>query len=239
MIRHEEVIDLMEGKIPYTQETLSGLSNLIKEYPYFQAAYLLYTLNLQRLNNTYTSLDVHKAAIYVPDRKKLFFQVEAGIFEPERIELLEKETQWMNSPSQLIDAFLSQEEENPESTPATIDYVPYLFFSDTTENEETPPLKYQDIIDKFLEEDAISPIKINLRPANESGKEMQKSIPELPKDDGAISESMAKIYIRQKKYDKALEIIRKLNLIFPEKSRYFADQIRFLEKLIIYTNKTN
>ncbi|MEG1187566.1 MAG: tetratricopeptide repeat protein, partial [Bacteroidales bacterium] len=36
----------------------------------------------------------------------------------------------------------------------------------------------------------------------------------------------------QKKYSKALEIIKKLSLKYPEKNVYFADQIRFLEKII-------
>ncbi|MDR0833480.1 MAG: hypothetical protein LBN93_04745 [Candidatus Symbiothrix sp.] len=52
-----------------------------------------------------------------------------------------------------------------------------------------------------------------------------------------FSETLAKIYIKQKKYDKALEIIYKLNLHYPEKSRYFADQMRFLEKLINNSKK--
>ena len=42
-----------------------------------------------------------------------------------------------------------------------------------------------------------------------------------------------KIYIKQHRYDKALEIIKKLSLNYPKKNAYFADQIRFLEKLII------
>ena len=33
------------------------------------------------------------------------------------------------------------------------------------------------------------------------------------------------------------EIIKNLNLKYPEKNVYFADQIRFLEKLIINTKK--
>ena len=45
--------------------------------------------------------------------------------------------------------------------------------------------------------------------------------------------ALAKIYIKQRRYGKALEIIRKLNLKYPKKSIYFADQIRFLEKLVI------
>ena len=52
-------------------------------------------------------------------------------------------------------------------------------------------------------------------------------------NDTLFSESLAKIYIQQRRYAKALEIIRKLNLNNPEKNIYFADQIRFLEKLII------
>ena len=36
-------------------------------------------------------------------------------------------------------------------------------------------------------------------------------------------------------FDKAMEIIKKLNLKYPKKNAYFADQIRFMEKLIINT----
>ena len=52
-------------------------------------------------------------------------------------------------------------------------------------------------------------------------------------DDSCFTETLAKIYIKQHRYDKALEIIKKLNLKYPKKNAYFADQIRFLEKLII------
>ncbi len=52
-------------------------------------------------------------------------------------------------------------------------------------------------------------------------------------DDSCFTETLAKIYIKQHKYEKALEIIKKLSLNYPKKNAYFADQIRFLEKLII------
>ena len=55
--------------------------------------------------------------------------------------------------------------------------------------------------------------------------------------DSMLSESLAKIYIRQGRYEKAYEIISHLNLNFPEKSRYFADQLRFLKKLIYINSK--
>ena len=57
--------------------------------------------------------------------------------------------------------------------------------------------------------------------------------PEPVADDSMLSESLAKIFIKQGKYAKALEIIKNISLKFPEKSIYFADQIRFLQKLIL------
>ncbi|MDE7387199.1 MAG: tetratricopeptide repeat protein, partial [Muribaculaceae bacterium] len=48
-----------------------------------------------------------------------------------------------------------------------------------------------------------------------------------------LSESLAKIFIKQHNYQGAYEIISSLNLNYPEKSIYFADQLRFLRKLII------
>ena len=59
-------------------------------------------------------------------------------------------------------------------------------------------------------------------------------------DDSMLSESLAKIYIKQRKYAKALEIIKTISLKYPEKSIYFADQIRFLRKMVkIETLKNN
>ena len=63
---------------------------------------------------------------------------------------------------------------------------------------------------------------------NDDGQIRQEDV-----DDSCFTETLAKIYIKQHRYDKALEIIKKLSLNYPKKNAYFADQIRFLEKLII------
>jgi len=54
----------------------------------------------------------------------------------------------------------------------------------------------------------------------------------IPAEDSLLSESLAKIFIKQRRYERAYEIISNLSLKFPEKSIYFADQMRFLQKLI-------
>jgi len=52
-----------------------------------------------------------------------------------------------------------------------------------------------------------------------------------------ITESNAKKLIIAHKYKDAIEILRALNLNNPKKSVYFADQIRFLEKVIANSKK--
>lgn len=59
-----------------------------------------------------------------------------------------------------------------------------------------------------------------------------RKVPTAPPE-GLLSESLAKIYIKTRRYEQAYEILNGLSLRFPEKSAYFADQLRFLRKLII------
>lgn len=47
-----------------------------------------------------------------------------------------------------------------------------------------------------------------------------------------ISESMAQVYEKQENWEKAIEIYKKLSLRNPEKSSYFAEQIKKLEKYL-------
>ena len=54
----------------------------------------------------------------------------------------------------------------------------------------------------------------------------------VPPENSLLSESLAKIYIKTHRYERAYEILNRLSLAFPEKSAYFADQLRFLRKLM-------
>lgn len=56
--------------------------------------------------------------------------------------------------------------------------------------------------------------------------------PQQAPDNSLLSESLAKIYIKTHRYERAYEILSRLSLAFPEKSAYFADQLRFLRKLM-------
>ena len=63
---------------------------------------------------------------------------------------------------------------------------------------------------------------------NDDGQIRQEDV-----DDSCFTETLAKIYIKQHRYDKALEIIKKLSLNYPKKMLTLQTKSDFLEKLII------
>lgn len=65
--------------------------------------------------------------------------------------------------------------------------------------------------------------------------EVEESAPSAPaaSSNTLLSESLAKIYIKTGQYQRAYEILSHLSLAFPEKNAYFADQLRFLRKIML------
>lgn len=87
--------------------------------------------------------------------------------------------------------------------------------------------KEGEIIEKFIkEEPQIKPPK----PENLNMENKARKSAEDPND--LVSETLALIYTDQMLFHKAIDTYQKLSLKFPEKSTYFADQIRELEKKI-------
>ncbi|MDR0412572.1 MAG: hypothetical protein LBH61_02030 [Dysgonamonadaceae bacterium] len=234
----KQLIERMLRRIPLDEKTLPDLQNLVEEYPYFQAAQLLYTLNLHANKDSRFNAELRKAACYAGDRKKLFFLVEDAFLSPAAGEnQAEKEPVVAGTSFDLIDFFLAgkteDKAEKAENPAVSTDYMSY-FLSEKAQKEEaeTVPLQHQDTIDRFLEKEEQSSFRITLKDKDEDS--LPPDLTATGKED-FFSETLAKIYLKQKKYAKALEIIRKLSLHYPEKSLYFADQIRFLEKLVIHS----
>jgi hypothetical protein len=83
------------------------------------------------------------------------------------------------------------------------------------------------IIDEFIQKD---PQISAPRPEQIDNENKAKKSAEDHND--LVSETLAKIYIEQMLYHKAIDTYEKLSLKFPEKSRYFADLIQSIKKKI-------
>jgi hypothetical protein len=53
-----------------------------------------------------------------------------------------------------------------------------------------------------------------------------------------MTETLARIYVEQKNYDKAIQSYKILSLKYPEKSGFFADQIKAVKQLQENNNKS-
>lgn len=248
-----DLYQLMENPSLLTEETLPQLKQIVDEFPYFQIARLLYLKNLAVLNDIRFGAELKKMAICVPDRRKLFTLIEG-----ERYGLQDRQEGEEPSAKEdafsLIDAFLSNREEEEPKADASLLFQPsvssdYIYWSltkgdDQPEEKEEVRLQHHDLIDSFInnEEQRVPGSGLNLDPEAQQA-DAPRNLAELEDeqhkslDDSYFTETLAHIYIKQKRYEKALQIIKNLNLKYPEKNVYFADQIRFLEKLIINTKK--
>ena len=116
----EELYKLIENPGALNKDTLPQLERMTTEYPYFQAAWMLYLKNLKATGHPDFNAALKKVAVAVPNRKKLYRYLnsengvltsdyyfnQTGSGEPEGIEGADLEIKKGRS---LIDNFLSSE----------------------------------------------------------------------------------------------------------------------------------
>ncbi len=238
LINHPERLD---------RDTLYELRSMLALNPYFQTARLLMLQNLYLLHDAAFDEELRRAALYITDRKVIFNMVEAAHYQ------LRKQTHAAPSTTQpqkanesrtvaLIDTFLDsipeddeprEKKRRPTPADAAIDYVAYLLETEMDdEQEDAPQLKGHDLIDTFLQQEK-GRIQLSELPEETPDESEQDD----DTDEEYFTETLARIYIKQGRYQKALDIINRLSAKYPKKNAYFADQIRFLEKLIINSKK--
>ena len=225
--------------------SLYELQTTVERYPFDQSARIGYIEKLFALRNEAFGRELRRASLFVPDRRVLFYMVEGERYRitPKEIAYREKnealgdKERGADRTATLIDEFLL---EMPDDQPkrrltladATTDYAAYIeqqenLGKETTESTKKTPAKkksekrelpnssFQRVDNEALGE----------KPLADEGKNL------------CFTETLANIYIKQGKYEEAIEIMRKLNADNPKKSCYFADQIRFLEKVVAINNK--
>lgn len=130
-------------------------------------------------------------------------------------------------PNPKVVADFINDKNNEESIFWEAESATSLYFTDDTENAK----QSDSLIDRFLQKQSGSFRKNQDQISEKAGDFVSLEEQSLAESDEIITETLAKIYFDQKKYEKALNAFEKLSLKYPEKSIYFASQIEKIEKL--------
>ena len=210
--------EFLEDPSKLNADTLPELKALVEQYPFYQVARLLYIANLYKLHSQDFGAELRKASSFVPDRSALFALTEGVHYTLQssgsnvNIETEGDSTRTIS----LINRFLQEggietdkdygpEREQPSLIDLTKDYASYLMQQD--EHASDTADGNHDEAPKLRGADLIDTFKI-------------------------YTESMVNIYIKQGRYQQALEILSKISLNNPKKSSNFAAQIYLLEVLL-------
>ena len=214
-MRLNELNSYLADPTRLSPETLPAVRQLYESYPYCGVFAFLYLYNLALAEDVRYPSELRRLAVLLPDRARLFRLVEAQKEHFTPVEEAESEEDTFS----LIDSFLegvrSTGEDLPESLHLEVPAEVGDYFSG------------QDFAQVDMKDEELLPSKsVKEQEASQTSKSEEVG------EDSLLSETLSKIYIQQGHYDKALRIIRSLSLNYPEKSRFFADQIRFLERII-------
>ncbi|MDR3251995.1 MAG: hypothetical protein LBT35_00270 [Tannerella sp.] len=239
-----ELYQWMTDTSQLNRSSLVELKQMVDDYPFFQAVRILYLKNLAMLEDIRLEKELKRMAVYIPDRRRLFMLLyEYSKPAPKVEESAPKvKTRTKTKADTAANTAASVRKKKP-LLQSPSDYISWL-----AENAEDLPVeedndnqfKHQELIDSYIENEKQTGTRLAPPAPSEddeaediSGSQTRNEALEKPSlDDSYFTETLARVYIRQKKYDKALEIIRLLSLKYPEKNIYFADQIRYLEKII-------
>ncbi len=245
------------GKI--TLDQTIQLEGILSEYPYFQAAHFLYLNGLKNQNSFKYNNALKKTAAYTTDRTVLFNYIssneyifienkDASDIKIKDLKIVKNEPQDKAKVKDLSQS-KHKTDELPIGKPLQFDVHETYSFNqwlkittakpvsrkknkDLTDGSPKKPNEKSlesgksnfDMIDKFIAFNK----KLSPSVSNNNDDISKESILE---NENLMTETLAHVYLEQKKYKKAITAFTILSLKYPEKSSFFANQIKAIKKI--------
>ncbi|MDH3381858.1 MAG: hypothetical protein OEL54_04090 [Flavobacteriaceae bacterium] len=251
---------LLNSNAPISITEAEELSILLNKYPYFQCAHALQLKGFKTNFDTRYNQALKITAAYTTDRSVLFDYITSNdfvVFIPKEVSLSNNFTNERNKTSEILieENFVSNiDDEEKFNKSITIK-------TEEEQLEIGKPLSFEDndtySFNEWLQLSTLKPIDRSKEdePAT-SKKDIQSSIidnfisinPKIKTPDknhpiidisessdstneSLMTETLARVYLEQKKYNNAIKAYKILSLKYPEKSGFFADQIKAIVKI--------
>lgn len=216
---------------------VSQMALLIEKYPYFQLPRFFLTKSLKDQNKNGLDIALNQLALYTAHRGLLKQKIESKVKSTKIV----KDTKPSNTTKKIqnnLQAIANEKKLKSQpnkkvsfSKDLKLSFLDWIKYTEEIQNiqiqesKKLEPLKNKlSIIDRFIEADPkISPMEKN--------EPIESLINGDFNSEELMTESLAKILLRQKKYKKAIKAYKILSLKYPEKNVFFAGQIQKIKKL--------
>ena len=250
-MKKDSFINILDKKQTIQQVETAELKTVVDEFPYFQTARALYLKGLQNQDSFKYNNELKTTAAHTTDRTVLFDFIVSNKFNTPKKEihqqLIEKIAE-ENKPKSSINIKSIAKKTSVEKVEKQLKVgKPISFTNDENysfnqwlqlstkkpiireASEEKNSDENQEIIEKFIQNNPkITPLS--------KDKSVSIAIAKNKQDSSLMTETLAKVYLEQKKYENAIQACRILILKYPEKSGFFADQIKRIQ--ILQKNKS-
>ena len=206
-------IKILQQPENLTKKELVFLEEISQEFPYFQPSRAIYLKSLSENKDIRFKKYLKTTAAYTRDRKVLFDFIKKSQKQNEKV--------FFNK--NIISKVMA--EENTlihENASQKNSFVDWLKLSNLKPIDR---LNESDTVDKFISKKPRLKAEVNQEEKDHDSDE------ELANKSVYMTETLAKLYLNQKNYEKAIQSYKILILKFPEKNSYFANQIKKIKKL--------
>ena len=196
-----------------SEEEVSFLDEINREFPYFQTSRAIFLKSLSENEDIKFKKFLRSTAAYTRDRSVLFEFVKKSQNQNEKVYFNKNEITTVQSEYKIIEEEIIEEN-------SFVEWLKLSNLKPIDRSNET------ETIDKFISEKPKLKVEVNENDLNNDKAD------NLSNQAGYMTETLAKLYLNQKNYEKAIQSYKILILKFPEKNSYFADQIKKIKKLI-------
>jgi len=206
-------IKILQQPEKLSKKELLFLQEISDEFPYFQPSRAIYLKSLAENEDIKFKKHLKSTAIYSRDRKILFDFIKNIQNQNDKVFFNKNEIT-----SALVENKISDSIEISEQN----SFVDWLNLSNLKPIDRK---KEAQAVDKFISKKPKIRIETNENQIDNDEND------DLANPVGFMTETLAKLYLNQKNYEKAIQSYKILILKFPEKNSYFADQIKKIKKL--------